>query len=230
MTINGNGAVVEGIATSADAFQWEGGTIPYMSAVFASEGKTGSLVTVNNLTFKGTMSAVMAGMYVDTNSNWFNTEFNDVNIVDTEVVSFSGGISPALAVYGNFTMNNCNVYGTTLSTLDTDPMWPVYDMAIVNGSNTTVNDSTIGTVNMWATAKITLNNSTVESITVRGNMNTNAAYGIYVDAGSTVDVIDLTAVTNSAKVNITVAEGGSVGAYVDNGVSYDTLDAWKAAQ
>lgn len=227
VTINGNGAVVNSVATSIDAFAWdENGTIPYMSAIFASEN--GEKVTVNDLTFTGTISSVCAGRYVGTNSDWFNTEFNNVDIVDTEVVSFSAGISPALSVYGTLTMNDCNVYGTMLSKLDTDPQWPVYDMAVVNNATVNINNSKVGTIYMWNKAQINISNSTVDNIILRGNMNTGLT-GITVKAGATVNVIDLTNVTNSSKVVINIEEGGSVGSYVDGGISYNTLDAWKAA-
>lgn len=225
VTINGNGATVEGNATSVDAFSWEGGTIPAMSPIFSSEN--GSKVTVNDLTFTGTMSAVMAGNYVDSNSNWFNTEFNNVNIVNAEVVSFSANISPALCVYGNLTMNNCNVYGTTLSKLDTDPMWPVYDMAAVNYTDVTINNSKIGSIYMWNQAKVTVAaGSEVEKIVVRGNMNTTK-YGLTIKAGATVDVIDLSAITDKSRVNITIEEGATVGSVVANGKTYESVEVWK---
>lgn len=228
-TVNGNGATVTGAATSVDAFQWENnGTIPVMSTIFSSAD--GAKVTVNDITFTGTMSSVMAGNYVDTESNWFNTEFNNVNIVDAEVVSFSANISPALCVYGNLTMNDCNVYGTTLSSLDTDPMWPVYDVAVVNSSVTEINGGTIGSIYSWAKAKLVLNDVEVDSITPRGNMNTSTAYGIYINDGTTVDKIDLSNITNSAKVNITIAEGAVVNQIVDGSDTYTSIDEWKAAQ
>ena len=227
-TVDGNGATVTGIATSIDAFQWEGGTIPAMSPIFSSED--GSKVTVKDITFTGTMSAVMAGHYVNSSSNWYNTEFNKVNIVDAEVVSFSAGISPALAVYGKLVMNNCNVYGTKLSSLDTDPMWPVYDMAVVNYSDTTINNSKIGSIYMWNQAKVTVaDGTTVDSILVAGNMNTTK-YGLTVKAGANVGAIDLTKITNVDRINITIEDGATLGGFVDNGVKYSTLDAWKVAQ
>lgn len=230
-TVDGKGKTIVGAVSSVDAFQWsDDGKIPAMSTIFSSADRTGDKVTVKDITFTGTMSSVMAGQYVDTNSNWYNTEFNNVNIVDAEVVSFSAGISPALTVYGNMTMNDCKVTGTTLSALDTDPMWPVYDVALVNSSVTVMNDCEIGSINFWAKAKLTLNDTTVDTIVVRANMNTSSSCGIYVGAGSRVGTIDLSAVTNSGKVNITIAEDGSVGAFVDNGVSYDSIEAWKAAQ
>ncbi|MBQ8743198.1 MAG: hypothetical protein IJZ03_07490 [Clostridia bacterium] len=227
VTINGNGATVEGVATSVDAFQWEGGTIPAMSAIFSSAD--GSKVTVNDLTFTGTMSAVSLGHYVNSSSNWYNTEFNNVDIVNTEVVSFSAGISPAACVYGTAVLNNCNVYGTTLSELDTDPMWPVYDIAAVNYSDLTVNNSNIGSLYMWNQAKVTVaDGSDVETVIVRGNMNTSK-YGLTIEAGATVGAIDLSAIANKTKINITIEDGATVGKIIANGVEYATITDWQNA-
>ncbi len=228
VVINGNGATVEGIATSVDAFQWEGGTIPAMSAIFSSID--GSKVTVNDLKFTGTMSAILLGHYVDSSSNWYNTEFNNVDVIGTEVVSFSANIAPAVCVYGKAVLNNCNVYGTTLSELDTDPMWPVYDVAAVNYSDLTINNSKIGTLYMWNQAKVTVaDGSEVDTIVIRGNMNTTK-YGLTIEAGATVGAIDLSALTNKTKINITIEDGATVGKIIANGSEYATIADWQNAQ
>lgn len=227
VTINGNGATVEGVATSVDSFQWEGGTIPAMSPIFSSAD--GSKVTVNDLKFTGTMSAIMLGHYVNSSSNWYNTELNNVDVIGTEVVSFSAGVSPAVAVYGKAVLNNCNVYGTTLSELDTDPMWPVYDIAAVNYSDLTVNNGNIGSLYMWNQAKVTVaDGSDVETVIVRGNMNTSK-YGLTIKAGTTVGAIDLSAITNKTKINITIEDGATVGKIIANGVEYATITDWQNA-
>jgi len=227
VTIKGNGATVEGIATSADAFQWEGGTIPAMSPIFSSAD--GSKVTVNDLTFTGTMSAIMLGHYQNATYNNYNTEFNNVDVIGAKVVSFSAGVSPAVCVYGTAVLNNCNVYGTTLSELDTDPMWPVYDIAAVNYTDLTINDSKIGSLFMWNQAKVTIADGTeVDSVVVRGNMNTTK-YGLTVKAGATVGAIDLSAITNKTKINITIEDGATVGKIIANGIEYATIADWKNA-
>lgn len=227
VTINGNGATVEGIATSVDAFQWEGGTIPAMSPIFSSAD--GSKVTVNDLKFTGTMSAIMLGHYQNATYNKYDTELNKVDVIGTEVVSFSQNISPAVCVYGTATLNDCNVYGTTLSELDTDPAWPVYDVAAVNYSNLTVNNSKIGSIYMWNQAGVTIaEDSEVDTIIVKGNMNIDK-YGLTVKAGATVGTIDLSAITNKAKVNITIEDGANFGGFVANGVTYATVADWQAA-
>jgi hypothetical protein len=227
VTINGNGATVEGVATSVDAFQWEGGTIPAMSAIFSSAD--GSKVTVNDLKFTGTMSSIMLGNYVNSTYNKFDTELNNVDVIGTEVVSFSANISPAVTVYGTAVLNNCNIYGTTLSKLDTDPMWPVYDLVAVNYTDVTINNSKIGSICMWNQAKVTVAAGTeVETIVVRGNMNTTK-YGLTVEAGATVGAIDLSAITNKAKININIDNGATVGKIIANGVEYATIADWLNA-
>ncbi len=227
VTINGNGATINGTATSVDVFQWENGTIPAMSPIFSSAD--GSKVTVNDLKFTGTMSAIMLGHYQNATYNNYNTEFNNVDVIGTEVVSFSGGVSPAVCVYGTAVLNNCNIYGTTLSKLDTDPMWPVYDVAAVNYTDLTVKNSKIGSLCMWNQAKVTVAAGTeVETIVVRGNMNPTK-YGLTVEAGATVGAIDLSAITNKAKINITIEDGATVGKIIANGVEYATITDWLNA-
>ncbi len=229
VTINGNGATVEGIATSVDAFQWEGGTIPAMSPIFSSEKGSKAKVTVNDLKFTGTMSAIMLGHYVDSYSNWYTTEFNNVDVIDTKVVSFSSNVAPAVCVYGTAVLNNCNVYGTTLSELDTDPAWPVYDVAAVNYTDLTVNDSKIGSLYMWNQAEVTVaDGSEVDTVIVRGNMNTSK-YGLTVKAGTTVGTIDLSGITDKARINITIEAGATVGKIIANDVEYASIAEWQNA-
>ena len=227
LTIDGKGNTIVSVAESIDDFQWAGGTIPNMSTMFTSDN--GSKVTVSNLSFAGTMSALMLGHYQSSTYNNYNTELNNVNVINTEVVSFSANTAPAVCVYGTATLNNCNIYGTTLSELDTDPMWPVYDLVAVNYTKTTLNDCKIGSFYIWNQAEAVIAaGTTVESLIVRGNMNTTK-YGVTIKAGATVGAIDLSAITNKAKINFTIEDGATVGKIVANGVEYANLDAWKNA-
>ncbi len=230
ITINGNGNSIISTAESADDFTWEGGTIPAMSTILSSTN--GSKVTVNNLTFGGTMSALMLGHYQDANYNNYNTELNNVNVIDAKVVSFSANVSPAVCVYGKATLNNCQITGTTLSELDTDPMWPVYDLVCVNYSTTTINGGKIGSIYTWNQAALIIENSAeVEKIVVRGNMNTTKPeWNITIKTGTTVGTIDLSAITDNQRVNITIESGATIGKIVANGVNYDSIEDFKNAQ
>ena len=230
ITINGNGNSIISTAESADDFTWEGGTIPAMSTILSSTN--GSKVTVNNLTFGGTMSALMLGHYQDANYNNYNTELNNVNVIDAKVVSFSANVSPAVCVYGKATLNNCQITGTTLSELDTDPMWPVYDLVCVNYSTTTINGGKIGSIYTWNQAALIVENSAeVEKIVVRGNMNTTKPeWKITIKTGTTVGTIELSAITDNQRVNITIESGATIGKIVANGVNYDSIEDFKNAQ
>ena len=216
-------------ASSVGAFQWEGGTIPAMSTIFSSAD--GSKVTVNDLSFTGTMSALMLGHYQNATYNNYNTVLNNVNVIGAKVVSFSANTAPAVCVYGTATLNNCNIYGTTLSELDTAPMWPVYDLVAVNYTDLTVNDSKIGSLLMWNQAKVTVaDGSEVETVIILGNMNTTKPqYCLTIEAGATVGSIDLSNITNKAKINITIEDGATVGKIIANGVEYATIADWQNA-
>ncbi|MBR6757706.1 MAG: hypothetical protein IKM35_04450, partial [Bacteroidaceae bacterium] len=229
VTINGNGKTIVSVAESVDDFQWEGGTIPAMSTIFSSDN--GSTVTVNDLTFSGTMSALMLGHYQNATYNNYNTVLNNVNVINTEVVSFSAGIAPAVCIYGTATLNNCNIYGTTLSELDTDPMWPVYDVAAVNYSTTTLNNSKIGSFYFWNQAALIVNSgSVIEELILLGNMkNSNNNNYININAGAEVKVIDLSKVTDKNRVKINIEAGATVGKIVANGVEYASLEEYKNA-
>lgn len=229
ITINGNGNSIISTAKSVDDFTWEGGTIPAMSTILSSAD--GSTVTVNDLTFGGTMSALMLGHYQNATYNNYNTVLNNVDVINAKVVSFSANVSPAVCIYGTATLKNCNIYGTTLSELDTDPMWPVYDVAAVNYSTTTVDGGKIGSFLFWNQAALIVNeNATIENLVILGNMNnSNDNNYIKINAGATVNVIDLSKITNKNKVKITIENGANVGKIVANGTEYPSLDAFKAA-
>ena len=108
-------------------------------------------------------------------------------------------------------------------------MWPVYDVVAVNYSDLTINDSKIGSVNMWNQAKVTIANGTeVDTVVVRGNMNTKK-YGLTVKAGAIVGDIDLSALTDKTRVNITIEDGATFGRIIANGVEYATIADWQAA-
>ena len=252
VTINGNGKTVTQYITSVDKMQWKGNhttpnglNIPLLANVFSS--KAGQKVTIHNLTLTGTMNSVMFGNYEDASSNWFNTELNNVNITNVKVVSLSGGIAPAAVVYGKATLNNVNIYGTTRSELEnspSDPYWPIYDLAAVNSSNTTINGGKIGSIYLWAKAVMTISNAEVDvidTLTTTGhleiangttvnriNMNGNNTYkpDVTIKAGATVKTLDLTKVTNITDI---VIEDGATVETIITADGEMTLSAWKTA-
>ena len=205
VTINGNGNTIIQTADTRASLSWnENRTIPATSNIFSSSN--GAKVTINELNFKGTSHSIMLGHYVNSSYNNFNTELNKVNVIGLNVVSFSGGIAPAVTVYGNATLNNTNIYGTKLSLLDTVEQWPVYDLAVVNDTTTTINNSKIGSIFTWARTVVNVNNSTIDSI------YTKSVKGINVNSGSTVNTIKVLTDVNgySSTAKITIKAGAQV--------------------
>ena len=163
LTINGNGHTITQNVNKAYKYTWDvTGTRPMQSNMFTSANN--SLVTVNDLNFAGTMYSITLGHYRSSNQSGFTTVLNNVNVINTKVASFSGGLSPAMSIYGKATLNNVNVYGTTLSELDTNPQWPVYDVIMVNNTDTTINGGKIGTIFTWPKAYLEINNAEIGTI------------------------------------------------------------------
>lgn len=248
-TINGNGNTVMMANADVDSFDWtENGTISLMSNVFSSED--GALVTVNDLTITGTMHSVTAGNYEKTNQGRHNTVFNNVSIINAEVLSYSDpGVAPALTVYGKMEMNNCRVYGTTLSPMDTD-YYTVYDMIVVNLSDTTINGGKIGTIFTWAKVALEINDAEVDEITSACRVTTDCPNGglvigdnstvgkitvinnnavVNIKSGAVVDTLDLSNITNKTTINITIEPGATVNNIISNGTTYESVEAWKNA-
>ena len=251
---NGNTITMDSSADIIDTPWTEGGSVAPTSNIFASAN--GSMVTVKDLTINGTMQSVSFGKY--TPGVTHNTTANKVNIVDAKVVSYSSGyvgtegISPALTIYGNTVLNNCNVYGTTLSELDTAPMYPVYDVAVVNDTTTTVNGGKYGSMYTWAKINMTIKDAEVDTIyahctngnyqgivleagtTVNKICTENAmaatttitkAPKLTIKAGATVNTLDLSNITSN-KDRIVIEDGATVHNIVVNGETVD-FETWK---
>lgn len=226
VTINGNGHTVTQTVSSTDSLNWiADGRFPNMGYVFTSTN--GSKVVVNDLTIAGQAQTVMLGHYVNATYNKFDTELNNVNIIGLEVFSFSSNIAPAVVVYGKARINNSNIYGTKLSSLDTDG-YAVYDLAVVNYTNTTVNNSKIGSIYTWNHASLELYNSEIDTIITKitkakGNLvigsgshigsivaNYSKNLVITIKSGAVVDTLDLSKVTNLDSCVITIEDGAVV--------------------
>ena len=225
ITIDGGGQSVVSTANSAADFYWyNGGTEPAMSTVLSSAN--GSKVTVSNLKFEGTMTALSLGLYKSSSYNKYNTELNNVDVIGTQVYAYAAGVAPAVAVYGTAVFNYCNIYGTTLSELDTYG-WPVYDVAAGNASTTIFNGGHIGSFYLWDIADLIVDNGAlVEKVILKNNMYYS---NITIKGNSTVNVLDLSAITVKGKIRITVEEGSTVGKVVANGVEYASIAAFREA-
>ena len=209
ITINGNNHTVTQ-TINEDAFYWNAkGNVSMLGNVFSSTN--GSKITVNDLTFKGTTGTITLGHYTDTKSDKYNTELNNVNMIGLNVVSYSSGIAPAVVAYGKSTLNNVNLYGTKLSELDTNPAWPVWDLALVNYTTTNINNSKVGSIYTWAKTSITISNSEVDTIYSQSRKTSDMTTG-----GLTVE--------NNSKVNKIVVANKNAIINIKSGSVVDTID------
>jgi predicted ribosomally synthesized peptide with SipW-like signal peptide len=155
----------------------------------------------------------------------------------------------AFAHYGTATLTNCVMTGTTASTEG----WKdyAYDISFVNTTKSIVEGGVYGAAYVQSQAHVTFKNAkvgkidtcaittnnlgkvtvgagtTVDTITVTPSIHSYKT-ALVVEAGATVGTIDLSNVKQTG--GITIEEGASIGAFIDNGVSYATFDQWKAAQ
>lgn len=208
LTINGNGNTITQEIDTDYKYTWDiTGTRPMQSNMFTSANN--SLVTVNDLNFAGSMYAITLGHYRSSNQSGFTTVLNNVNVINTKVASFSQKLSPAMAIYGKATLNNVNIYGTTLSELDTDPMWPVYDLVLTNYSDTTINGGKVGTIYTWANARLEINNAEID--TIKSAMRTGSGYGVnyglIIGDNTKVNKVTMTNATTSITVKSTAEVG-----------------------
>ena len=208
LTINGNGNTITQEIDTDYKYTWDiTGTRPMQSNMFTSANN--SLVTVNDLNFAGSMYAITLGHYRSSNQSGFTTVLNNVNMINTKVASFSANLSPAMTVYGKATLNNVNIYGTTLSELDTDPMWPVYDLVLTNYSDTTINGGKVGTIYTWANARLEINNAEID--TIKSAMRTGSGYGVnyglIIGDNTKVNKVTMTNATTSITVKSTAEVG-----------------------
>ncbi len=170
--IQGNGATLTLEVEPFPGFG-NGGWAPNLSTVFSS--KNGSKTTVNDLTFTGTGFFVSAGTYEVPARTTSQTEFNNVNIVDMQVINFSAWTT-AFNTCGIVTLNNCVIKGTTRSPLcplygvepgpdETEPRkYVVNDMVLSNGCKTTINGGEYGIIWLDNSANLTINGATVDQI------------------------------------------------------------------
>lgn len=192
-------------------------------------------ITIKDIKFEGTTQSMLLGHYDKDyqGAKYFNTELNNVDMIGMNVVSLSSNIAPTVYVYGNALLNNVNIYDSKLSPLDTDPMWPVYDLGLGNYSKTVVNDSKIGSVITWTHSYVEFNNTEVDKIDTRAfhssnkgetvigkgttvgrinvvpqsNYDTKYGYSLTIKKGATVKVLDISKITNMTYI---VIEEGAI--------------------
>lgn len=182
---------------------------------FSSE--SGQLVTLNNVKFYGSVWTVVLGEYRGSKYNNYNNVLNNVEckdlVVSNVIKDHDVYVSVGAQIYGNSTLNNCKMTGTTtVATVHFDGTPHDYtpvDVGIPNECDAVMNNCEIGTMYLWTHAVVTLNNTKIGRIICSCCNSTNHS-NLTVAAGSTVDVIDC---TQPAKYGsrLIIEEGATVG-------------------
>ena len=199
-------------------------------------------VTVSNLTITGELQANCMGIYVNDraiasggwgteyNQGAFHTVWNDVNVLDCQIIPFNSNdkkLGAAVCVYGKAELNNCTVKGTVKSSyVDTHypeySDFPYYDMAATNSSHTIVTGGEIGSIFGWEQAKFTFGGGAViGSLYTIGISTSNLGPVIVNDA--TVGELTMDPAQNYAPY-LTLSTSAKVGTltFVDD----DYVDYW----
>ncbi len=190
------------------------------------KGVVPAKVTVNELNIRGKFRCNTMGVYIGnagatgavdgekSEQTNFNTEWNEVTVVDGQIIPYlgknsavAGGIGSAVMCYGTAVLNNCEVTGTVASddvaTREDLVGIPIYDLAGDNSAKVTINGGKVGNIYGWEHS----------SYTVKG--------------GAEIGSITTIALYIAAKDNGVVVEDATVGTlYARGNGSYTSKDTY----
>lgn len=216
-TIDGDGNTVIFIADNSEV-------LPYTT--FASTNN--SPVTVKDITFTGEFNFIAAGYWHISPLPACTTTFENVNIINAEVTRLI--YAQALFCAGTTTLNNCNVYGTTLSDMEQDDVM-VYDVLTYNSSLTTINGGkygVVGSCDASAKAAMIIEGAEIETVENWYNAASGAtSRGLFVKSGTKVGTINSYVRNSSWWVHLEIEAGAEVDTLVFTDSEYA---AWENAK
>ena len=221
----------------------------------------GQLVTVKNIIFAGEHFGIFGGVYggVAGRTN-YNTLFENMKIVDNGVYCYNSAGSIPMSVFSNLgtaTLNNCTIKGTywvgsvkdqNINAQKCYDKYGIYDILVPNNKMTTINNSTIGSINVQNNAHLTVtgtsiidkidalalvagdvtieNGAKVTSLTV-DEYKSSYAPTVKIMAGATVETLDLNSIAKTTK--ITIDDGANITKIIHKGVEYTSIADFKAS-
>lgn len=184
-------------------------------ATFASE--EGQLITMNNVHFYGSVWTVVLGEYRGPKYHNYNNLLNNVTctdlVVSNTIKDHDVYVSVGTCVYGNSTLNNCKMTGTTtVATVHFDGTPHDYtpvDLGIPNECDCIINNGEYGSMYLWTHAVVDLNNVKVGTI-ITSACNSTKHSNLTIGDGTTVDYVYC---TQPAKYGsrLVIKEGATVG-------------------
>ena len=181
----------------------------------------GEDVTVSDLTVTGE-GFVEMGHYGIGGGNYVANNLVVKDLVSTLANGDKGFVlACGFAHYGNATLNNCTMTGTTAMI---DGAMAV-DAGFVNGTTTVVNGGEYGTVYCWSHAVVTLDGAKVDTLYVAPINGT-----VTVKAGTQIGTINVdygTSTPNATRLaKLVIEDGATVGNIAFNGNNY-TVPEWN---
>ena len=219
------------------------------------------LVTVKNITFAGEHFGIFGGVYggVPGRIN-YNTLFENVKIIDNGIYCYNSAGSIPMSVFSNLgtaTLDNCTVKGTywvgsikdqNVNAQNCYDKYGIYDILVPNNKMTTINNSTIGSINVQNNAHLTVtgtsiidkidalalvagdvtieNGAKVTSLTV-DQYSASYAPTVNIKAGATVETLDLNSIAKTNK--ITIDDATIITKIIHKGVEYSSIADFKAS-
>ena len=219
------------------------------------------LVTVKNITFAGEHFGIFGGVYggVPGRIN-YNTLFENVKIIDNGIYCYNSAGSIPMSVFSNLgtaTLNNCTIKGTywvgsikdqNVYAQNCYDTFGIYDILVPNNKMTTINNSTIGSINVQNNAHLTVtgtsiidkidalalvagdvtieNGAKVTSLTV-DEYKSSYAPTVKIMAGATVETLDLNSIAKTNK--ITIDDAAIITKIIHKGVEYSSIADFKAS-
>ena len=212
---NGAGATITTNGTgSAAGESYDYGYVGFIPA-------NGEDATVSNVTVTGSGFVEVGHYGVSTKGDYTIDKLNVKDLVATLAVNNGGNnIAAAFSHYGNATMTNCVMTGTTTK----KDGFKAYDAAFVNGTKTTIDNCTFGKVYLAHQAHVTITNTVIDVIDSCAIATRNLGK-LTIGAGAKIGTINL--IPGSYAPNLVIEEGAEVGAIVYNGKTY-TVAEWLA--
>ena len=181
----------------------------------------GKGVSVSNLTVNGEGFVEFGHYNVSTGDDYVADDLRILNLASSLAIKNNNNIiAPAFSHYGNATLNDCVMTGTTAMVDGATP----YDAAFSNSTTTTINGGEYGSIYVYEHAAVTINGAEVDSIKSYANTATGKAK-LVIGAGTVVGTIELYDYSSSVTAVLTIENGATVDKIIHNGVEY-TQEAW----
>ena len=217
------------------------------------------LVTVKNITFAGEHFGIFGGVYggVPGRIN-YNTLFENVKIIDNGIYCYNSAGSIPMSVFSNLgtaTLDNCTVKGTywvgsikdqNVHAQNCYDTFGIYDILVPNNKMTTINNSTIGSINVQNNAHLTVtgtsiidkidalalvagdvtieNGAKVTSLTV-DQYSASYAPTVNIKAGATIETLNLNSIAKTNK--ITIDDAAIITKIIHKDVEYSSIADFK---